>query len=450
MRVVVVGAGEVGYHVAERLASEKQDVVVVDVRPERLEYVQAHLDVAVIEGSGASPAVLEEAGIAKAGLLTAVTSIDEVNLVCCMSVRSDSRLVKVARVSNPNFYVDGAHLRPDLFGVDVMINPERELALETIRLLQTTAATDVAMFGDGAVQLVGLLVTDEAPIVGKTFTEIGASLGSTSMITVAIKRGDQTIVPTGPTTVHGGDYVYFAAASESISQGLEMCGYPPTDVRRVMVAGGSHEAYYLAQLLHQHRGQAIMLVKERDRAQELAEKLTNALVLNGDATDVELLELEGVGGVDAFVALTDQDETNILSALLAKHAGARQVVTLVNRTDFVPLATRVGLDTIVSPRLSAANAILGYVRRGSVTRVATFKGVDAEAISFHVAPASPLVNRRLAEADFPAGAIVAAIVRSGGDEAIVPRGNDHMRVGDTAIVFALPDAVGRVTELFPP
>ncbi len=449
MRVIVVGAGEVGYHVAERLSTEKHDVVVVDVRPERLEYVQAHIDVAVIEGSGASPAVLEEAGINKAGLLTAVTSIDEVNLVCCMSVRGGKDLVKVARVSNPDFYADGAHLRPDLFGVDVMINPERELALETIRLLQATAATDVAVFAGGAVQLVGLQVTDDAPIAGKTFAEIGEEFGTRSLITVALKRGSDTIVPTGITTVFGRDHLYFTAASKSVTLGLELCGYGQTELHRVMVTGGSHEAYYLAQMLHQHRGQAIMLVKQRERAQELAEKLDNALILNGDATDVELLELEGVGGVDAFVAFTEDDETNILSALLAKHAGARQVVTLVNRTDYTPLATRIGLDTIVSPRLSAANAILRYVRRGSVTSVATFKEIDAEAIAFHVAKTSPLVGRPLADARFPKGSIVAAIVRGGTGEALVPRGSDFLEVGDTAIVFALPEAVAPATELFP-
>ncbi len=449
MRVIVVGAGEVGYHVAERLSNEKHDVVVVDVRPERLEYVQNHLDVAVIEGSGASPAVLEEAGIREAGLLTAVTSIDEVNLVCCMSLRSNNELVKVARVSNPDFYLDGAHLRPDLFSVDVMINPERELALETIRLLQVTAATDVAVFAGGAVQLVGLHVTDDAPIAGRTFAEIGADIGAASLLTVALKRGDQTVVPTGVTKVNGGDQVYFVAATNAVSRGLELCGYRHTNVHRVMIAGGSHEAYYLAQLLHQHRGQAIMLIKERERAQELAEKLSNALILNGDATDIELLELEGVGGVDAFVALTDHDETNILSALLAKHAGAKQVVTLVNRTDYMPLATRIGLDTVVSPRLSAANAILRYVRRGSVTRVATLKDTDAEAISFRVSSFSPLADRKLEEIDFPTGAIVAAIVRGPDQETIVPRGGDTLKGGDTVIVFALPEAVGPVTELFP-
>ncbi|UCG86947.1 MAG: Trk system potassium transporter TrkA [Gemmatimonadota bacterium] len=449
MRAVVVGAGEVGYHVAERLSTEKHDVVVVDVRPERLEYVQTRLDVAVVEGSGASPSVLEMAGIRDVGLLAAVTSVDEVNLVCCMSVRGGDHLVKVARVSNPDFYADGAHLRPELFGVDVMINPERELALETLRLLEATEATDIATFAGGAVQLVGLKVTDEAPIAGRTFAEIGADIGNAPMLTVALKRGDRTIVPKGTTAVKSGDHLYVVATESTMPTSLELCGYRTTEVRRVMIAGGSLEAYYLAQLLHQHRGQAIMLIKERDRAQDLAAKLDQALILNGDATDLELLEVEGVSGVSAFVALTDHDEINILSALLAKHAGARQVVTLVNRMDYMPLARMIGLETVVSPRLSAANAILRYVRRGSVTKVATFKDSEAEAIAFNVSAASPLVGLRLAEVDFPEGAIVAALVRETESGAIVPRGDDKLLVGDQAVVFALPEAVGPVAELFP-
>jgi len=449
VRVIVVGAGEVGYHVAERLSNEKHDVVVVDVRPHRLEYVQTHLDVAVIEGSGASPSVLEMAGIREAGLLIAVTSIDEINLVCCMSVRGGDELVKVARVSNPDFYAEGSHLRPELFGVDVMINPERELALETIQLLAATAATDIATFAGGAVQVVGIKVTDDAPLAERTFASIGSETGAGTMLTVALTRDGETMVPTGGTRVAAGDQLYFVATDSTISHSLEMCGYRQQAVHRVMIAGGSHEAFYLAQLLRQHRSQAIMLVKERERAQELAEKLDQALVLNGDATDVELLEMEGVGGVSAFVALTDHDETNIIAALLAKNAGATQVVTLVNKMDFMTVAKSVGLETVVSPRLSAANAILRYVRRGSVTRVATFKESEAEAIEFEVSAASPLIGHKLAEVAFPEGAIVAAIVREVGTEPIVPGGDDELREGDTAVVFALPDAVDPVTELFP-
>jgi trk system potassium uptake protein TrkA len=214
-----------------------------------------------------------------------------------------------------------------------------------------------------------------------------------------------------------------------------------------MIAGGSHEAFYLARLLQQHGVQAIMLVRDRERAQDLSEKLDKALILHGDATDVELLEMEGVGGVDGFVALTEEDETNILSALVAKHAGAKQVITLVNHLQYVPLARRIGIDAAVSPRLSAANAILRYVRRGNVTRVATFKDSQAEAIAFRVSARSPLAGRTLGEAHLPDGAIVAAIVR--GAQVIVPRGDDGLRAGDTAILFVLPDAVRAVTKLFP-
>jgi trk system potassium uptake protein TrkA len=447
MRVIVVGAGEVGFHVAERLAAEQHDVVVVDVSTERLDYVSSHLDVAVLEGSGVSTAVLEQAGIKQSRLLIAVTNVDEVNLVCCMSARGAMDLVKVARVSNPDFYLEKQHLQPERFGVDVMINPERELALETIRLLQSTAATDIAVFADGAVQFVGLHVTDEAPIANRRLLDIGAEEGHRSLLTVAIDRTGDTIVPSGTTEVLPGDHLYVVVAAGDIGRALTLCGHQPATLQRVMIAGGSDEAFYLARLLQQHGVQTIMLVKDRERAQVLAEKLDSALILQGSPTDVELLEMEGVGGVDGFVALTEVDETNILAGLLAKQAGAHQVITLVNQVQYAPVARRVGIDVAVSPRLSAANAILRYVRRGSVTRVATFKDSDAEAISFQVSASSPLQGKSLAEAKLPEGAIVAAIVR--GPQVTVPRGHDVLQVGDTAIVFALPDAVKAVTKLFP-
>lgn len=447
MRVIVVGAGEVGYHVAERLAAEHHDVVVVDVSAERLEYVSSHLDVAVLEGSGVSPAVLDQAGLKEARLLIAVTNVDEVNLVCCMSARGTADLVKVARVSNPDFYLEKQHLQPERFGVDVMINPERELAVETIRLLQSTAATDIAVFADGAVQFIGLMVTEDAPIANRRLMDIGAEEEHQSMLTVAIERDGKTIVPTGTTEVLPGDHLYVAAAARDIPRALKLCGHQPSALKRVMITGGSDEAFYLARLLQHHGVQTTMLVRDRVRAQQLAEKLHKALILQGSPTDVELMELEGVGGMDAFVALSEADETNILSALVARHAGAKQVITLVNQVQYFPVARRVGIDAAVSPRLSAANAILRYVRRGSVTRVATFKDSSAEAISFQVSASCPLEGKSLADAKIPPGAILAAIVR--GPQVIVPRGRDVLQVGDTAIVFALPEAVKAVTKLFP-
>lgn len=448
MSVVIVGAGEVGFHVAERLANEGRQVVVVDSMPERLEYVQSHLDVGVIEGNGSSPAVLDRAGVAKASLLVAVTSDDEVNLVACMAARGRADLVKVARVSNPDFYGEVGLLNPERFDVDIMINPERELALDTLQLLESTAATDVAAFAGGRLKLISLHVKEDAPVVGRRLAEIRADLGDTPLLTAAIQRSGTTLVPDGSTALEAGDQVYVVATADAVAKAIELAGHDHAKLQRVMIAGGSVEAYYLSQLLGDHGVHATLVVQDRARAQELAERLHKALVLCADATDVELLEVEGVGEVDAFVALTEEDQTNILSSLVARHAGAKQIVTLVNKIEYVPLARRIGLTAAVSPRMSAANAILRHVRRGSVTRVSTFKDTDAEAISFSVSPSSPLLGRALMDTAFPEGTIIAAIIR--GDHVIVPRGQDQLRAGDTAIVFALPQAVGKVTELFPP
>ncbi len=447
MSVVIVGAGEVGVHVAERLSKEGQQVVVVDTEPERLDYVQSHLDVGVVEGNGASPSVLERAGIGQASLFVAVTSVDEVNLVGCMAARGKPGLVRVARVSNPDFYTEATRLRPERFAVDVMINPERELALDTLQLLQSTAATDIAAFADGKLQLISLQVAEDAPIVNRSLAQVTAEVGQLRVLTTAIERNGETLIPDGSTVVRAGDQVYVVATKDAVKHAVELTGHQHTELTRVMIAGGSVEAYYLAQLLDEHKVHATMLVQDRPRAQELAEKLPKTLILNGDATDIELMEIEGVGDMDAFVALTDVDQTNILSSLVAKHSGAKQVVTLVNKLEYVSLARRIGLDAAVSPQLSAANAILRQVRRGSVTRVATFKDTDAEAISFTVSSASPVVGRPLKQVDFPEGTIVAAIIR--GETVIVPRGTDQLQTGDTAIIFALQNAVEPVTKLFP-
>lgn len=448
MRILIVGAGEVGYHVAERLSKEQHDVVVIDVDRDRLDYVESHLDVAVVEGSGVNLTVLEAAGVAQAGVLLAVTSVDEVNLVCCMSVPPGPGLTKVARVSNPDFYRGGEALRPSRFGVDLLINPERELALEAFALLESTAATDLTLFAGGAVQLIGLTVLEGAPVDGKTLEVIGRSVGRRSLLAVAVERDGETMIPAGDTVIRAFDHVYAIAAENEITRAMELCGYSPaTKLTRVMIAGHSREAFYLAKLLEQHGIEGTMLIADPEMAHEFAVRLERTLILRADATDVELLEFEGVGETDAFVAFTDEDEMNIISSLVARDLGVKQIVTLLNRTDYLPLARRIGLETAVSPRISAANAILQHVRRGSIQNVTVFKDSDAEVIDFIVSGDNPLIGRRLEDIRLPEHAILATIVRE--EKMIIPRGSDVLQAGDEAIVFALADAVPAVTELFP-
>ena len=446
MRVIIVGAGEVGYHLAERLSQENQDVVVVEMNPERAERASELLDVLTVVGNGASIPVLEEAGTRGARILLAVTSQDEVNLISCLAATRMGVDYTIARVSNPDYYTRGSVLSRERLGIDLMINPEREAAKETFQLLQSAAATDMANFANGRVQLVGLVVREGAPVAGKSVARLGAELRDFHYVLAAIVREEETIIPKGSSRVEAGDHIYVLSPSNEVPSIPPLAGYDTFELKRVMIAGGSAEGFYLAELLEEAGIDCTILDHDRKRCLELAEALPKSLVLHGDATDTELLEMEGVSGLDGYVAATGHDETNLLSALVAKSVGARKVVSLIEKFDYLPLVPKVGLDAAVSPRMSAVNAILRYVRRGRVMTVATLKGIDAEAIEFNVGKDAPIANQLLADLSFPPGGIIGTIIR--GEEIIIPRGADMVFPGDEVIVFALPEAVPEIEKLF--
>ena len=446
MRVIIVGAGEVGYHLAERLSQESQDVVVVEADAERAERASELLDVMTVVGNGASIPVLEQAGTRTAQILLAVTSLDEVNLVSCLAATRMGVDYTIARISNPDYYERGSVLSRERLGIDLMINPEREAAFETFQLLQSAAATDMANFAGGRVQLVGLVVREGARVAGKSVARLGAELKDFHYVLAAIVRGEETIIPDGSTRVEADDHIYVLSPTSEVPSIPPLAGYDPFNLKRVMIAGGSAEGFYLAELLEEHGIECTILDRDRKRCLELAEALPKSLVLHGDATDTELLDMEGVSGLDGYVAATGHDETNLLSALVAKSVGARKVVSLIEKFDYLPLVPKVGLDAAVSPRMSAVNAILRYVRRGRVMTVATLKGIDAEAIEFNVAKDAPIANQLIAELEFPTGGIIGTIIR--GEEILIPRGDDTVLPGDEVIVFALPDAVSEIEKLF--
>ncbi len=446
MRVLVIGAGEVGFHLAERLSEEGHDVVVVEADPDRAQSLSEHLDVMTVVGNGASVPVLEEAGIRRTRLLLAVTSRDEVNLIAGLAATRMGVDHSIARISSPDYYAKGSVLSREQLGIDLMINPERECAWDTYNLLQSAAATDVAHFADGRVQLTGLRVREGAPVAGKTLAQLGRELEGYHYVTTAIVRNGTTIIPDGDSTMEAGDQVYLLSPTSEAPQIPPLAGYERFTLRRVMIAGGSEEGEYLAEILGEHGVECTILDSDRRRCLELAENLPHALVLHADATDLELLEMEGVAGIDGFVAATGHDEVNLLSSLLAKTTGARRVVTLIEKFEYLPLVPRVGLDAAVSPRMSTVNAILRYIRRGRVMTVALMKGTEAEAIEFNVVPSSPIAGKRLKELHFPDGAIVGTIIR--GEEIIVPRGDDTVEAGDEVVVFALPRAIAEVEGYF--
>ena len=446
MKALIVGAGEVGFHLAQRLSEESQDVIIVEADPERAEFASQQLDVLTVVGNGASIPVLEQAGIKGARMLLAVTSRDEVNLISCLAADRMGVEFTIARVSNPEYYARGSVLSREHLGIDLMINPERECAWETYQLLQSAAATDVAQFADGRVQLTGLVVREGAPVSNRTLSELGQELRSYRYVTAAIVRDGNTVIPKGDDTIQAGDQIFVLSPTATVAGIPPLAGYDRFTLRRVMIAGGSAEGEYLAEVLERHGIECTVLDHDRRRCLELAERLPRSLVLHADATDLELLEMEGVAGIDGFVAATGNDETNLLSSLLAKTVGALKVVSLVHKFDYLPLVPKVGVDAAVSPRMSTINAILRYVRRGRVMTVATLKGVHAEAIEFNVGKDSRIAGQQLKELHFPKGGIVGTIIRE--DEIIMPGGEDQVLPGDEVIVFALPDAIGEIESYF--
>lgn len=445
MRILILGAGDVGLHLAQQLAVENHDVVVVEQDRERVRRSEDFLDALVIEGNGASLATLEQAGIEKTDLLLAVTSQDEVNLMACLSAAQYEVPKRIARVSKPDYYDHTGILPPERLGVSLMINPERECALESYQLLQSSAAAEFAQFENGLVQLIGLRVKPDAPVAGKRLLEIGKSTQKVRALVVAIARGRETIIPTGATRIEPGDQVFILGEPRHMPDVLPLAGYSRFDLRRVVIAGGSREAWFLAHMLEEHKIGCTLIETNRRRAVELAEDLGRSLVLHGDATDLELLEMEGIGDADGFVAYTGSDETNLLSCLLAKNLGTRRVISLVERFNYIPLVSRVGVDAAVSPRMAAVNAILSHVRRGSVLAVATLKGTRAEGIEFDVSPRFPYAGVPLAKVKLPTGSLIGAIIR--GNRVIIPGGDDSVRIGDRVIVFVVPESLRQVEDL---
>lgn len=446
MRIVIVGAGQVGYHLADRLSHQDQDVVVIDTDAEKVEMLADRLDVLALAGNGASVPILEEAGVSKADLFLAVTNRDEVNILGCLAAERLGRARKVARISNPDFLVERSVLSTDQLGIDLMINPERECAWETYQLLASHVASELISFADGKVFLVGLKVYEGAPVAGKSIRDLGDELEQYRYTTVAIHRDGRTEIPTGRSRIEAGDQIFLVTPADQMDHLPKLSGRDAYQLKRVIIAGGSTEGEHLAGFLDDEGVGCTILDRDRRRCVELSTRLPNALVLHGDATDAELLEMEGVAGIDGFVSYTNRDETNLLAAVLAKSLGARKVIAMLHRRQYMPLAARLGIDATVSPRLSAADTILRYVHTANVSSVAALRGIDAEAVEVIIGPRAKVLGKPFREVKFPKGGVVGAIVRAGA--LITPRGDDAVQTGDHVVLFAQPNTMRDLEKLF--
>ncbi len=446
MKIIVVGAGEVGTHVTSHLSAEGNDVILIEEDPARAEAAQEDLDAMVIRGNGASMAVLDNAGARGAQMIIAVTDVDEVNIVACVSGKALGIPRRVARVKDMDYYQSGAGRSMREVGVDLMINPDLVAALEIERLISLPGASDVTDFGDARVRMVGVYVTEDAPVVGLPLKEIPARFGPQPATAVAVVREGATLIPDGDTAPQPDDHVYLVGERGVMPEIMALMGYQVEPVRNAMIVGAGPISRHLARHLCEHHVEVKVIERVKAKAERTAGELDKAMVLHGDGTDVNLLRDENVENMDAFVAASNDEETNIMSCLLAQHLGAKKTIAVIRRANYVPLVPVVGVDAAVSVRISTAANIMKYVRRGEILSFAQLKENEAEFLELVAHADNPVVRKPLVEINFPRGAVVGSIIR--GSEVIIPRGDTQVRDGDRVVVFALPDAVEAVEKMF--
>lgn len=445
MHVIIVGAGEVGFNIAKKLEQEGRDVFLIDNDKHVLEEVSSSLDVQVIEGSGSSPNVLKQAGIDKADMLIAVTNNDDTNMIACLIAKSQpNKIIKVARIANTEIAYNSKIIKPEYLSIDYVINPKRATAIFIEKLLQTPEAGEVFEYLDGEVKLIGLKVDKKNPFVGKHLKEIRRkSLGFDYLITAMLRKND-IIIPSGDNQIKDGDTIYTLIENKNIPKLYKAFEVSMSPVNRVIILGGNTTAFTLAKRLNKDGIDVKIIEKNKARCEELADVLDNVMILNGDATDKDLLVEEGIAKTDCFIAASKDDETNILSCLLATKLGANRAIPLVTKVAYLPLVEKVGIDVAVRPRQIIINHILKFLRRGKMLSVASIGDERAETMEVEVSESSPLLNKPLKNLKVPKGAIIGAIARDG--KPIIAKGEDFFKPHDKVIIFSLQSAINSVQQ----
>ncbi|MGI6679758.1 MAG: Trk system potassium transporter TrkA [Dehalobacterium sp.] len=443
MRTIIIGAGKVGFSIAQMLSQEEHDVVVIDRMGDRLDTVAEHLDVQVVSGNGASLSVLKEAGAENAELLAAVTEIDELNIVSCIVARSLGVKRTIARVRNPEYVDLDRMTHKEALGIDLIINPERVTAMAIARLAANAEAENAEFFAEGKIQLLELEIKPEMKAAGTILQDLKCPY---SFLIVAILRGGRVVIPRGKDKLKLGDKIYILAQTHEMREVEKIFGQRHQEVANVAILGGGRGGFYLAQQLENDHVHVKIIEKDITRCRFLAEQLNHSLVIHGDGADLQLLEDENIGATDLFVALTGDDKLNLLVSLLAKHLGAKKTIAQIRRSDYNPLVEKVGIDRVVSPRKLTAGAILGFVRKGKVISVTLLDDTEAEITEFIVPDSYRHRGKALKEINFPTGAIIGALVRD--KKVIVPGGHDIILPGDQVVVFTLPNYSQKIEKFF--
>lgn len=448
MKIIIAGAGEVGFHLAKLLSYEAQEITLIDTDKESLSYADNHLDIRVLRGDATSIEVLRDAKVGSSDLVIGVTASETTNLTLCFLAKQLGCKKTIARISNTEFIDNRELIKFEELGVDELISPEELAATEIQLLLNQSAFNDTYEFEGGLLTMIGVFLPKSAPFVGKMVKEAAKIFPELHFMPIALQRmGTQyTLIPRGDTVFKEGDQVYFITSAEGVEELYKLTGMKKTEIKNVMILGGSKVGFKTARDLCNKKFNVKLIEKNKEKAFDIADELPHALVINGDGRNVELLDEESLESMDAFIAVTGNSETNIMSCLVAKSKKIKKTIALVENMDYFQLSHSIGVDTLINKKLLAANNIFRYIRRGEVLALTRLSNLNAEILEFEVKTTSLVNGEIIRELDFPREASIGGVIRDG--KGIIALGDFKIMKGDRVVVCCLPKAIPRIEKLF--
>ncbi|MBK9255628.1 MAG: Trk system potassium transporter TrkA [Saprospiraceae bacterium] len=444
MKIVIAGAGGIGFHLAKLLSYAQQDIILIDSNQDVLDYAQNHIDVRTVFGDSSSIHILKEAEIHRANLFLAVTTLENNNIVSCILAKKLGAKQTIARINNiANLQKEYKSTFKDL-GVDKIISPSMLAAQEIMRLIQLYQVTDSFDFEEGKITLVGLTLDDTSLYNGRSIEEVNIEK-NTNYNPIAILRGTETILPRSNTILRRGDHIYFLSKKCDLENLMQTIGKPPRKIKKLMFIGGNEISLQVAKNLEDDY--KITIIEQDEKiCKYLTTQLNNTLIIKGDPSNIELLREEGLEEMDAFISVTPNSETNIIASLMADTSGVYKTIALVDNTDYTHISQNIGVDTLINKKLIAANYIFRFVRKGKIEAITSLHGVDAEVIEFTVLKENRATKTSLRNIKFPEKAIIGAVIR--GEDSYIPNGDFVLKVNDKVIVLATSAAIGKVEEFF--
>ena len=448
MKIIIAGAGEVGFHLAKLLSFESQDITLIDNNRESLFYADTHLDIRALRGDATSISILKEANVQGTDLVVAVTSSETTNITTCVLAKQLGAKRTIARISNTEFLENKDEVGFTKFGIDELISPEALASEEIELLLNQSGFNDSYEFENGALTMIGLHLSRTAAFIGKTVKEVALQYPELNFVPIAIQRdGTQhTLIPRGDTAFKEGDQVYFTTIDSGVDQIHQLTGKVRQDIKNVMILGGSNIGYKTANDLCKSKFNVKLIEKDKEKAFEIADDISNCLVINGDGRNVELLQEESIQEMDAFISVTGNSETNIMSCLVAKSKGVKKTIALVENMDYFQLSHSIGIDTLINKKLLAANHIFRHVRKGDIVAMTMLNNINAELLEFIVSSTSQVCDKRVRDIDFPRSAIIGGVIRDG--VGMIALGDFEIKDGDRIVVCSLPQSITKVEKLF--